>query len=133
MCCCDDNPPQCFSLAVRKARKPHQCSECGRTIAVGERYEAHSGLWDGGFDTFCWCANCSAAQKIVEVLTNDHCYCYTQLWEGVYDSLFGWGGIENTAVARLYVSAIRRKWTRRRGPRKGELYQVPTMPEMVIK
>jgi hypothetical protein len=128
MCDCDSNPQICGGDVGRKARKPHKCSECGRIIAKGEEYREHSGLWrDGGWSTYRWCGHCQAAQKIVAERTNEHCWCYEQLWQGITDEMTGWGGIRDMAVYRLVVAANRR-WTIRRGARKGQLMPIPVAP-----
>jgi hypothetical protein len=128
MCDCDGNYQLCGGSVDRKARKSHKCCECGRVIAKGESYVEHTGLWrDSGWDSFKWCGHCSAAQKIVEDLTNESCYCFGELWNDVLDEMSGWGGICDMAVYRL-VLAARRQWTYRRGPRKGALVPVPKVP-----
>lgn len=50
-----------------RARKPHRCQLCGRSIAVGERY--HSQFNADGGESWMWreCAHCSA---VVQTLWN---------------------------------------------------------------
>ena len=139
MCCCDDNPPKFYGCIDRKARKPHRCSECRRTIARGEQYREHSGLWDGHFDTFRWCAHCEAAHAIADRAWSEYqrkfdrfhvedlCFCFGGLWEAIEESFRDWAGYrEHAHVARL-IAGARRKWTIKRGPRKGELMAMPRL------
>jgi hypothetical protein len=44
---------------IRTARKPHVCCECGRPIAVGEKYERASGRCDGGMWSEKTCLVCA--------------------------------------------------------------------------
>jgi hypothetical protein len=124
MCCCDDNPPSCFDAFHRRARKAHRCDECRRTIAVGESYLISTGLWEQGWDKFYTCAHCEAAAKALEVIFPDFCHCFGGLWESADETNRGWKHLESREAARLCVMA-KRDWTRKRGPRKGELYPVP--------
>jgi len=41
-----------------KARKQHQCCNCGRVIESKEEYEKAVGIWDGDFDTYKTCEAC---------------------------------------------------------------------------
>lgn len=129
MCYCDDADPQITGGSVeRKARKPHKCYECRRAIAKGETYTEHSGLWrDGGWMTFRWCEHCAAAQEVHQAITKCHCYTFGGLWEGIRDSLPGFGDVRDVAVCRL-IAGMDREWRRRRGPRKGELMPLPVVP-----
>ena len=67
----------------RRAVKEHRCSECGRTIAVGETYEYVFGKWDGVISTYKTCKDC-------EIL-RDTFFCdgwyYEMLWENLWDYL----------------------------------------------
>ena len=49
-----------------RARKPHKCSECGRTIEPGERYERTAGSWEGDFFTSLACLHCARARVIAD-------------------------------------------------------------------
>ena len=46
------------SEVLRKARKPHNCCECGDTIAVGDTYEQTKGRGEGGWEAYKTCARC---------------------------------------------------------------------------
>lgn len=138
MCDCDDNSPKVCGQMTRRARKPHRCSECRRTIAKGETYQETSGLWDGGWETFRWCIHCVESCKIINTSLKDFCFCYGSLWEAttnVGSDSYNW--IDRhydrswpPGVARLIVSA-RRKWTYRRGCKIGQLVPVPSQAAAV--
>lgn len=50
---------QFSTCTTPKARKPHRCCECERTILPGERYQRWTGFWDGSFDTNKSCLPCA--------------------------------------------------------------------------
>ena len=81
-CSCNDNweGPELVVEHYPKARKPHKCCECERTIQPGERYEYVRGLWDGEFETYKTCLGCFR-------LRDDICsgYIYGELAEVVWD------------------------------------------------
>lgn len=59
MCnCYDGDAPAYFVQKIRKARKDHNCIECGKIIKSGQKYEHISGLWDGRPDSFSTCLPC---------------------------------------------------------------------------
>jgi hypothetical protein len=57
--CYDSDAPSCFSSVKRKARKAHNCFECGRKIQPGDVYEYASGIWDRKPDDFKTCEACA--------------------------------------------------------------------------
>ena len=61
-CCCIDSyddGPEFSTQQLQRARKPHQCCECHKTILAGSLYERVSGVWDGQFQTYKTCARCA--------------------------------------------------------------------------
>ncbi len=63
MCGCEDGEsPEFCRWTKPRARKEHECRECRRTIAVGERYELIVGKWDGEFDSLRTCLRCEAVR-----------------------------------------------------------------------
>ena len=64
-CTCDWDPPTVYRRAEHIAGTPHVCSECGATIAPGERYEFAWGIWDGVPDCFDTCCRCRALRDWV--------------------------------------------------------------------
>lgn len=47
-----------LSEGKRRARKPHRCAECWRTIVPGERYHYTVAIFDGALHTWKCCAHC---------------------------------------------------------------------------
>jgi hypothetical protein len=47
-----------FSSTMHKARKPHKCEACGKTIQPGDTYRMENGKWEGDFFTRAWCEDC---------------------------------------------------------------------------
>lgn len=60
MCSCEDmDPNRCYSEAKRRARKQHECFECGALISIGDRYMHASGItYDGDAFSSKWCMMC---------------------------------------------------------------------------
>jgi hypothetical protein len=73
-CYCDDDMPSFYRATVSKARKPHQCGECGRKIKPGERYEAVAAIWDGNFGTAKTCSHCLDIRTFVK--NSVPCFCW---------------------------------------------------------
>lgn len=128
MCNCDDyDPPSVYNESEPKAKKEHRCSECRRTIEVGEQYLRIEGCWDGVWSTSKVCRHCSAMADVMRSISE--CFCPSMgnmLCEFFDEDRDGHG----TLPARLYHSA-RRKWRYKRGPRKGQLMPEPLVTEGV--
>ena len=73
-CWCDYVPSKFYSAAIRKARKEHECEECGRAIARGEKYEYVSGMWEDYIDTYKTCLGCVELKKLVKQFVP--CFCW---------------------------------------------------------
>lgn len=84
MCSCDGPYPDIYDSVVRKAAKPHQCSECGEPIAAGEYYESVSGLWDGSWRNYKTCARCVRLRDLIAT-ESDCCFSHGGLHEEVTD------------------------------------------------
>ena len=63
MCDISCEPCEAYARAWRTARKPHVCDACGGRIAKGERYERHSGIFEGDPFSFACCAACELVLK----------------------------------------------------------------------
>lgn len=48
---------------IIKARKEHECFECGRPISVGSLYHRFTVLFDGYFDNYATCLDCHNIRK----------------------------------------------------------------------
>ncbi len=123
MCVCDWDGPDVSSRRWQKARKEHRCGECWRTINVGERYEVHTGLYEGKWETYRWCAHCSASQKIYAEVDECECWLYGDLWSPIQEAA---GDMPSFSLWRLCVG-VKRRWVIHRGLRKGQLMPVPEL------
>lgn len=70
---------------VRKARKPHECSECGKQILPGEKYEHATGKTEGDMWAFDTCLICS---EIAETFYCDGRLFGGMLWEEMNEIAF---------------------------------------------
>lgn len=50
--------PDFYSDEYRVARKEHKCTECGRIINKGEKYNYVAGKWEDEFNVFKTCNDC---------------------------------------------------------------------------
>lgn len=57
-----DQGPEAFICKAPKARKEHQCHECGRIITTGETYRCESGIWDGRPERYKTCMDCASVR-----------------------------------------------------------------------
>lgn len=63
MCMIDDGErAEVWCESTAKARKPHTCEECGRTIQRGETYHKVWGKQEGDTFTGKWCTHCNVAK-----------------------------------------------------------------------
>lgn len=130
MCMIDDadGPADWSNDRWHKARKAHRCDECGRQIAVGERYRYCAMKWDGEIDQYHTCAHCVVAEEWLRV------ECRGWIFGAVKEDLSGhlvygpWSTDESrqpfkvNKPARL-LAGMCRKWLRFDG--SGELMAVP--------
>lgn len=99
-----------YHREYRKARKPHQCTICRRTIRAGETYLRGSGM-DGSAWTRKECAHCDVlAAWVVK------CWGLDEYGE---DDVHDWDP-ETMGELRIKVQ-LNRRWTRR----DGTLYPIP--------
>jgi hypothetical protein len=69
---------------IVKARKSHVCNECGREIAVGEKYEYVFGVWEGDPGVYKTCSDCLSARS---VFFCGGTWLYGQIWGLIYEAL----------------------------------------------
>ncbi len=81
-----------------RARKPHRCEECGRTIQPGEIYERYAGTWEGSFFTNIACHQCAELRRAVNKV--DDYYS-----EGYY------GGLSDWIWQRMWVELPESVWS----------------------
>ncbi len=55
--------PIFYQEQPRRARKPHRCCECRRTIDAGEVYLNSFGVWEGTPREYCTCAECHETRE----------------------------------------------------------------------
>ena len=78
--------PQAYSMATPKARKKHKCCECGGVIAAGEKYNRHSGVWDGTPAAYKVCVDCDELRADMdEGRPYDERTGFGQIWCAAYD------------------------------------------------
>lgn len=53
------------------AKKPHRCDSCGKGIAIGEKYTARSGMFEGGFFSAKHCPSCATGYEAYSAYMND--------------------------------------------------------------
>ena len=111
-------PPDLFCETQRQARVPHQCGECGRRIARGERYTYASGLQDGRFWAAKQCAHCAVAAALLV----QHCggFVYGCVCEDLDDHANQ--SVPWSTRAKRYAAGMRRRW---RAFRRDGLMAVP--------
>lgn len=80
----DDCGPEFHDETTPKARKPHTCCECRRTIAPGEVYERVVGKWYGTMQVYKTCAECAEIRR--ELCLGN--WVYTTLWEDIHEQVF---------------------------------------------
>ena len=54
----DGDAPTVYNERWVTARKVHTCYECGDPIPVGACHHVVTGLWEGQWETYRWCAAC---------------------------------------------------------------------------
>lgn len=80
-----ESPAVCNRRVVR-ARKQHQCCECGCRIPPGVNYEFVRGLWGETWDTFRTCSWCVLVRAwVVELVGADEVPIYGGLWEAAFE------------------------------------------------
>lgn len=116
MCIADyDGEPAAFYHRdmIQRARKPHRCDECFRTIAAGESYERVGAKWEGEVCTHRTCGHCLAARAWLDEVCggwmhgmicedlSEHLHDYRSLWLGrvVYGMERKWARKDGTMMA----------------------------------
>lgn len=122
MCMADYGDGACIVLHDRhqKARKEHKCSECNRTIGMGETYNVQRTVFDGQADSYKTCEHCQVMKSWLQK------ECGGYLYQGVYEDIdqhrlegYGFG------VVRL-ASGMRARWKRK----DGRLFPIPKLPKI---
>ena len=112
-CYCDYEAPSICHEATPIARKNHRCTECGRAILKGDRYEYTWGIWGGDAQEFKTCQRCIALRDFVKA----HVPCLCDVLGGLIEECMETArGYAHEAPGLLF-GAYRRQVLIRRGPR----------------
>ena len=89
---CDCEEPDFYCNVVVKARKPHRCYECHRTIEPGMRYHRLSGKWNGDIESYSVCRWCESIRAMWYEEKAVECKpCIGGLYQFMQEELI-WGG-----------------------------------------
>ena len=95
-------------VSMRKARKPHRCSECGKTISPGDRYEHYWGKYDG---EVCAIDTCAVCAEIADAFYCDGRMYGGGLWESMW---YVFPDLKTSCFDKLYTpeakEELRRRW-----------------------
>lgn len=123
MCRIDDCERFEVSTTVQvKARKPHTCGECRRTISVGETYTKDTGLHEGYWSAFKTCGHCLIGRQWL--VKNCGGFVYEQVADEVEEHAHEYPPIA-PGLLRVH-RGMSRQW--KRGDR---LMNIPRMPRSI--
>lgn len=100
-----------LSDSTPRARKPHECNECGRVIDKGEAYRKTAYTFDGDFGASIVCLHCEAGPR-TWLMRECSGFVYRQVGEDLEEHWIN--GNHARSLGRLIVG-MRRKWRRRDG------------------
>jgi len=86
-CYCDIEPADVYKEKRPIARVQHTCSECGKPIYKGERYELVDMVYDGTWIHCKTCVYCLAVRDLMVSRLTCFCWAHKGLWEEVYQTL----------------------------------------------
>lgn len=114
-----------------RARKPHKCEECRRTIEPGEVYSLSKTLFDGRVHAYKTCSHCVVARDWLSA--NCGGWIYGGVWEDIEEHIHEYRGVYPSIARQLKRLAVweSHDWKVARGPRAGQRLPVPTMPPTV--
>jgi ribosomal protein L37AE/L43A len=108
VCSIDYDRPSVYRTAELRARREHNCDECGRKIASGETYRRAFGVWDGHPGTFKTCAHCCVGQDWL--LQNCNGFMHAALADEMAEHADEYRAVRFT-MNRIRLG-MRRKWRR---------------------
>ncbi len=87
-CYCDVGDwPRLYAASRPLSRVAHKCSECGRKIQLGERYERVRAIWgDDPPVTVKTCVYCLAMRDMLEA----HAKCFCWMHHSLRDDIQSW-------------------------------------------
>ncbi len=107
----DYDPPEVSVDLMRRARKPHKCGECGRTIERGEMYERAWSIYDGRHDTNITCVDCLSLRKAFFCEGWLYGSIWEQFWDWLQDAVYGdyfsWSKLGEVTPAARTVICVR--------------------------
>jgi len=114
---------QVLNTTNPRARTPHKCGECQRTIHPGEQYEKTVGVFDGSFDTYITCEQCRSVRDWLSKVCSG--WIYSMVEEDISEHFRAGYGMW---LGRAAVG-MRRFWRRR----DGSLMQPMVLPASMPK
>jgi hypothetical protein len=109
-----DGPAEVWDRREVKARKPHTCCECAKTISPGQVYERYSVLFEGLWRHHNTCLVCA---EIGEAFCCDG-RLFGQLWNGFNDADI-WRHLNTSCFDKLQSveakTELRRRWMKWKG------------------
>lgn len=81
----DADDPKVFRTDTPVARKVHKCCECDGWISKGEKYFAHTGLWDN-WTTYKICDDCEQLREKLYLESDEPSLPFTYLCSEIFDS-----------------------------------------------
>lgn len=88
---CDCERPEACTVETRRAAKLHRCCECRGEIALGQRYEHVSGIFDGRPFRDRTCMLCVDLRRLYEAAKGRDCVPYGALLEYLGEDLsYAW-------------------------------------------
>lgn len=112
-CYCDYERPEFYHSETRRARKQHRCTECGRAIQPGEKYEHVRAKWEGDIRTHNTCAHCLALREWVQAHVPCFCWAHGNIEEDAIETALQYAH----EAPGLLFGAYRRQVMIRRQPR----------------
>lgn len=129
MCMADysDDQPSFYRAKTCLTRKTRKCAECGRAIAIGERYQNTFMVYAGKGDTFVTCEHCVIGMEWLK----ENCggFLHTGVWEDLEEHIQKYRRLA-FPLSRLKV-ARRRHWKRFDGAGLMSIPPIPPTLEMV--
>ena len=89
MCFIAEDSPEFSRHGIRTARAEHRCTDCGRGIAVGERYRWSTGKQAGEFWYSKRCGRCQILAECIHALEMRRGCRESEswpMWDGVSDA-----------------------------------------------